>query len=262
MKKRFGRKFVIAFKGLVGFALFLCTWEAISRSPIGNQVLFPHPSAVLPTLIDMIASGELVQDVVASGRRVLLGFLAGAFPAVLLGILTGRSPGWSAYLDPLLQTLRSIPALALVPFGVFWFGIGETTKIVLVAWTVFFPVWVNTDAGIRNVSPLLTRAAASLGARGWRMLFLVHLPTALPYILTGLKVSLSAGIATLVAAELAGATLGVGYLIQVSQQVYRVDIMFVGLAALGVGNWLLVATLDWTIARCAPWYGAELSSRK
>jgi len=209
----------------------------------------------------MLASGDLASHIAASGRRVILGFLLGAFPAVMLGILTGRFSTWSGYLDPLLQTLRSIPALALVPFGVFWFGIGETSKIALVAWTVFFPIWVNTDAGIRNVSPLLTRAAASLGARGWRMLFLVHLPSALSYILTGLKISLSAGIATLVAAELAGAVLGVGYLIQESQQIFRVDVMFVGLLTLGVGNWLLVATLDVIIARLAPWYGAELASK-
>ena len=94
------------------------------------------------------------------------------------------------------------------------------------------------------------------------MLFLVHLPSALPYILTGLKVSLSVGIATLVAAELAGAIFGVGYLIQVSQQIFRVDVMLVGLIALGVGNCLLIAVLNWIIARLAPWYGAEQLSLK
>ncbi|MCL1916533.1 MAG: ABC transporter permease [Desulfovibrionaceae bacterium] len=256
------QKSVVAFRGFIGFVFFLCAWEATSRSPIGNLVLFPPPSSAIQVLFDMMSSGELTKHIVASGRRVLLGFLAGAFPAVLLGILTGHSSAWSSYLNPLLHTFRSIPPLALVPFGVFWFGIGETSKVALVAWAVFFPIWVNTDAGIHNISPLLTRAAACLGARGWRMLFLVHLPSALPYILTGLKVSLSVGIATLVAAELAGAIFGVGYLIQVSQQIFRVDVMLVGLIALGVGNCLLIAVLNWIIARLAPWYGAEQLSLK
>lgn len=244
-------------RGAAGLILFLLSWEAVSRSPFANAVLFPGPSTVIPALVSNLASGELVHHTVASGRRAIAGFFSGAIPAILLGTLTGRSRRWSGYLDPLLQILRSIPPLALVPFGVYWFGIGDLSKVVLVAWAVLFPVWVATDMGIRHVSPLLVRAAASLGAKEGQLLARVYIPAALPHILTGLKVSLSAGISTLVAAELAGAVFGLGYLIQISQQVFRVDLMFVGLIALGVGNWILISVMNFAIDRLAPWYAAE-----
>ncbi|MBV8537424.1 MAG: ABC transporter permease [Alphaproteobacteria bacterium] len=251
------RRLTLPIQGAIGLVVFVCLWEAVSLSPLANPVLFPSPISVVPSLIRMISTGELMDHVIASGRRAILGFMCGAIPGMLMGIATARSRTLSAYLDPLLQMFRSIPALALVPFGVFWFGIGETSKILLVGWTVFFPVWLNTEAGITEVSPLIVRAAASLGASGWRLLARVYLPAALPYIFTGLKISLSAGISTLVAAELAGAVFGVGYLIQVSEQVFRIDLMLVGLLALGVGNWLLVAGFNAAIAYMAPWYGAE-----
>jgi ABC-type nitrate/sulfonate/bicarbonate transport system permease component len=250
------------FRGAAGLILFLISWELVSRSPFANAVLFPGPSTIIPALISNIASGELAQHMVASARRAIAGFFCGAIPAILLGTLTGRSRRWSGYLDPLLQILRSIPPLALVPFGVYWFGIGDLSKIVLVAWAVFFPVWVATEMGIRHVNPLLVRAASSLGAKDVQMLSRVYLPAALPHILTGLKVSLSAGISTLVAAELAGAVFGLGYLIQISQQVFRVDLMFVGLIALGVGNWILVSAMNFAIDRLAPWYAAEARAQR
>ncbi len=251
------RRLTVLAQGIIGLLIFLSIWEAVSLSPLANPVLLPAPTSIVPSLIHVISTGELLEDVMASGRRAVLGFICGAIPGMLLGIGTARSAALSAYLDPLLQMFRSIPALALIPFGVFWFGIGETSKILLVAWTVFFPVWLNTEAGIREVSPLLVRAASSLGARRWRLLTHVYLPAALPYIFTGLKISLSAGISTLVAAELAGAVLGLGYLIQASEQVFRIDLMLVGLIALGVGNWILVTGFNAAIAYLAPWYGAE-----
>jgi NitT/TauT family transport system permease protein len=150
---------------------------------------------------------------------------------------------------------RAVPSLAFVPLAIFRFGIGEASKAFLIAWGVFFPVWVNTCIGVRDTSPLLSRAAASLGARGWRNFAYVVIPGALPFIIAGLRVSLS--VAVLVAAELAGAAFGVGYLIQMSQQVFRVDQMFVGLIVLGAMGFTADVLFERTVRRLLPWYGAE-----
>jgi ABC-type nitrate/sulfonate/bicarbonate transport system permease component len=129
--------------------------------------------------------------------------------------------------------------------------------LLLIAWGVFFPIWVSTYIGVRDASPLLQRAALSLGARGWRNMIFVVIPSALPLILAGMRVSLSVALVVLVAAELAGAVFGVGYLIQMSQQVFRVDQMFVGLLCLGFLGFLADRGFDCLIRLLFPWYGAE-----
>jgi NitT/TauT family transport system permease protein/sulfonate transport system permease protein len=126
---------------------------------------------------------------------------------------------------------------------------------------VFFPVWVNTYLGVRDTNPLLGRAAASLGARGWRKFAFVVIPGALPFIIAGLRVSLSVALVLLVASELAGAAFGVGYLIQMSQQVFRVDYMFVGLIVLGIMGVVADFLFEGAVRRLLPWYGAEKSLR-
>lgn len=244
-------------KGLIGIATFLAAWQFLSVTKMVDPVLLPPPTDIFKSSLELLQSGELAKHAAISARRAAGGFVVGALPAIVIGLLTARLPRLAAYVDPLLQMFRSIPPLALVPFGVFWFGIGETSKIALVAWSVFFPVWVNTEAGVREVSPLLVRAAFCLGAKRWQMFFFVHLPAALHYIITGLKVSLSAAISTLVAAELAGAVYGLGYLVQISQQVFRVDLMFVGLIALGMGSLIVNRVFDICVKALAPWYGGE-----
>lgn len=173
-----------------------------------------------------------------------------------------RLPRLHGLINPLVQMFRAVPALAFVPLAIFWFGIGEVSKIFLIFWGVLFPVWVNTYLGVRDTNPLLGRAAASLGARGWRMLLFVVLPGALPFILAGLRISLSVAMVLLVAAELAGAMFGVGYLIQMSQQVFRVDQMFVGLISLGVMGFGADFLFNRAVARLLPWYGAENGRRR
>jgi len=177
-------------------------------------------------------------------------------------VVMARLPGFGAFLHPLVQMARAIPALAFVPLAVFWFGIGETSKIFLIAWGVFFPTWVNTFIGVRDSNELLIRAGASLGARGWRMTAFVVLPSALPFIIAGLRISLSVALMILVAAELTGAVFGVGYLIQMSQMVFRVDQMFVGLLVLGLMGFATDALFTFVVEALLPWYGAERRMRR
>lgn len=243
--------------GLTGFAGFFLAWEALSRSGWVNPVMLPSPSVVAQSLWDLGQSGELLRHVSSSLWRATVGFAMGSGLGLLLGIAMARIGVLHQLLNPLMQMFRAIPSLAFVPLAIFWFGIGEVSKIFLIAWGVFFPVWVNTYLGVRDTNPLLGRAAASLGAQGWRLLLFVTLPAALPLIIAGLRVSLAIALVLLVAAELTGAMHGVGYLIQMSQQVFRVDQMFAGLILLGVMGYAADHLFERGVRRALPWYGAE-----
>lgn len=243
--------------GTLGMLVFFGAWELLSRSGWVNAIMLPAPSIVARSVVELVQSGDLQRHVLSSLWRAAVGFAIGLVLALLLGIAMARLPRLNSLLNPLVQMFRAIPALAFVPLAIFWFGIGEASKIFLIAWGVFFPIWVNTYLGTRDTSPLLSRAASSLGARGWRMLVFVTIPAALPFIIAGVRVSLSIALVVLVAAELTGAMFGIGYLIQMSQQVFRVDHMFVGLLFLGLIGFLADQLFDHGVRKLLPWYGAE-----
>lgn len=243
--------------GVLGVVVFFGGWELLSDLGAVNAVMVPAPSAIVRAALQLAASGDLAHHLLASLGRASLGFVLGGTLALVLGVAMARVSWLHATINPLVQMLRAIPSLAFVPLAIFWFGIGEGSKIFLIAWGVFFPVWVNTYLGVRNANPLLERAAASLGASRWRMLVFLTLPAALPFIIAGVRVSLSIALVVLVAAELTGANYGIGYLIQMSQQVFRVDNMFVGLILLGVLGFATDHLFDRAVRRLLPWYGAE-----
>ncbi|MDR2626278.1 MAG: ABC transporter permease [Zoogloeaceae bacterium] len=243
--------------GVSGVAAFLVVWEGVSRSGWINPIMLPAPSVVIQSAAELAVSGALLRHVLESLWRALLGFAIGSISGLLLGIAMARLPKLHSFLNPLVQFFRAIPSLAFVPLAIFWFGIGETSKIVLIAFGVFFPVWVNAYLGTRDTNPLLRRAAASLGARGWRMLLFLILPAALPFIIAGVRIGISTALVLVVASELTGAQFGVGYLIQLSQQVFRVDHMFVGLIMLGMLGFLFDSLFERGLAKWLPWYGTE-----
>jgi NitT/TauT family transport system permease protein/sulfonate transport system permease protein len=247
--------------GILGTLAFFGFWEALSRSGFVNEVMLPAPTTILRSAWALTLTGELPRHLGTSLLRAGAGFVAGAGLAIVLGVAMAQLPWLHATINPLVQMFRAVPSLAFVPLAIFWFGIGETSKIFLIAWGVFFPVWVNTYLGVRDTNPLLGRAAASLGASGWRRFVFVVIPGALPFIIAGLRVSLSVALVVLVAAELAGALFGVGYLIQMSQQVFRVDQMFVGLLVLGAMGFTADLVFERAVRWLLPWYGAEQTSR-
>ncbi|MDR2364317.1 MAG: ABC transporter permease [Zoogloeaceae bacterium] len=243
--------------GALGLLSFAILWEIVSRSGWINPVMLPAPSVIARSSVELAANGELQQHVLNSLWRAFLGFAIGSILGLLLGVAMARLPRLHSLLNPLVQIFRAIPSLAFVPLAIFWFGIGETSKVILIAFGVFFPVWVNTYLGARDTNPLFSRAAASLGARGWRMLVFLILPAALPFIIAGTRIALGSALVLLVASELTGAQFGVGYLIQMSQQVFRVDHMFVGLITLGLLGFLFDYLFVCGLRKFLPWYGAE-----
>ena len=145
--------------GLVLPALLLLLWEVLARFQITPPNLLPTPFAVLKALSDLAVTGELPGHIEITLLRVLLGFLLGTAVATVLGALTGYSPLWRRLLDPLFQSLRSIPSMAWIPLFVLWLGIFEASKVTLIAVGAFFPVYLNTMAGIQQVDRKLVEVA-------------------------------------------------------------------------------------------------------
>lgn len=245
-----GRSLVI---GTVGILCVVLLWEGLARSSSMPRGLFPPPTTVFVELWRRTLSGQVPTDVFTSLQRAAVGFGLGGGLGLCLGVLTGRLGAAAAALSPLLNTLRSIPSISLVPLAIVWFGLGERSKYFLVAWATLFPVWVNTHLGIRNVPRVLVWAARSLGAREPGLTMKVLIPAALPSIVNGLRVSVAIAYLALVASEMAGSTAGLGYRIQLSYQVLRVDVMLANLVVLGVLGSLSDRLLAHWIHRRFPW---------
>lgn len=207
--------------GLVLPALLLVLWEALSRFGIAPPNLLPAPSAVLRALRDLWMSGELWGHIEITLIRVGLGFLLGTVVATFLGALTGYSPFWRRLLDPCLQALRSIPSMAWIPLFVLWLGIFEASKVTLIAVGAFFPVYLNTMAGIQQVDRKLVEVARIHGYGGAALVRRVLLPATLPAYITGLRGGLGLAWMFVVAAEFMGASEGLGFLLIDGQQTGR-----------------------------------------
>lgn len=245
--------------GVAGVLLFLLLWEVAPRVVPGvNPKMFPPPSHVAAVFAEMSwGTGEIWPHLGASLLRALWGFLIGATLGVAAGVFTGHSTLLRQLSDPVLHGLRAIPAIAIVPLAIVWFGLGDLSKVMLIAWGTFFPVWVNTFIGVRDIPPVFMRSAATLGAGRASAVLKVALPAALPFVFAGLRQATAVAFVVLVAAELVGAEKGLGFLISFAHLVFRVDIMFVGLIYLGAIGFLADQLFAWALQRLFPWYGAE-----
>ncbi|RMX08676.1 ABC transporter permease [Corticibacter populi] len=245
--------------GSLGILLFLLAWEVAPRVIPGvNIKMFPPPSHIVGVFAQMTwTTGEIWPHLGASLLRALWGFLLGSIAGILVGVTTGRWLVLRQISDPVLHGLRAIPAIAIVPLAIVWFGLGDISKVMLIAWGTFFPVWINTFIGVRDIPQVYLRSAATLGTRPGAMLLQVALPAALPFIFAGLRQATAVAFVVLVAAELVGAEKGLGYLISFAHLVFRVDIMFVGLIYLGAIGFLVDQLFAWSLHRFFPWYGAD-----
>lgn len=212
---------------IVSPLLLLTLWEVASRTGLIPEHVLAAPSAVLRTLIGMVASGELPANLLVSFWRVAIGLGIGVTLGVALGIVAGLSRPGEVLVDPVLQIKRTIPVVALAPLFIVWFGIGETTKIALIAFATLFPVYLNLYNGIRGVDRRLVDAARSFGLRGLPLIVHVILPGALPSLLVGLRYALSVAIVMLVIAEQINASAGLGFLVNNARDFMRTDIIVV-----------------------------------
>lgn len=210
-------------------ALLLVSWQLASSSGWLTTRVLPAPDQVFRAAWTLAASGELWTHVKVSAGRALLGLAIGGSLGLLFGLLTGSFRIAETLLDSSFQMLRNIPALALIPLVILWFGIDETAKLFLISVSVFFPIYLNTFHGIRNVDPGLIEMARTYGLAGWRLYREVILPGALSSILVGLRFSLGLMWVILIVAETISAQSGIGYLTMNAREFLQTDVVLVGI---------------------------------
>ena len=207
--------------GLVVPAAGLAVWEALARFGLIDSTLVPPPSAVFGALQELAASGELGRHILATSWRVAQGFFWGVLAGTLLAAATGYAERARELLDPTIQALRNVPSIAWVPLFILWFGIFETSKVILIAVGVFFPVYLGLLSGITGVDRKLVEVGRMQRFGGWRMVTRILMPAALPSYATGLRSGLGLGWMFVVAAELMGASEGLGFLLVDGQQTFK-----------------------------------------
>ncbi len=214
-------------------AVAFLSWQAMSTF-IFNPFLIPPPLEVIRTAVPMVLSGEIVADVSISMVRVLVGFTTGSLAAIVLGVLLGRLRLLHDLLDPIIELLRYLSPTAMIPIAVIWFGIGEMSKYFLIFWGTFFIVLINTIAGVWRAPIVRQRAAECLGANQPQIFVLVVIPSATPYIVTGMRVAMASSFMSIIPAEILAADSGIGYLLQKSSMLLQTNRIFVALLTICV----------------------------
>jgi ABC-type nitrate/sulfonate/bicarbonate transport system permease component len=233
----------------VSLIVVILLWQAVGTlntwRHLYNPRLFPSPLGVIASAWHLAQSGVLWVDIYVSTLRVLEGTLAAAPIGVVIGMAIGRIRWAENTLEPVVELLRPIPPLALLPMIILWFGIGETSKVFFIAYSCFFVMYTSVVVGVRNIDPVMLRAGQSLGMSRLQLYRFVIVQAVLPDIMLGLRLGLSVGFLVIVAAEFIAADTGLGYLINYSRTWFRVSDMLVGAISLGIlgvaSNYLLVA---------------------
>lgn len=220
--------------GLLLPVALLALWHLLSTAGVFSPVQLPAPLAVLEAGIGLLSGGDLWTHVGISTQRVLIGFLVGAGLGLVAGSFIGLSRWGSTLVGPTIGAFRAVPSLAWVPLLLLWIGLGEDSKVTLVAIGAFFPVYTTVSAALQHVDRNLIEAARAFGLHGLRLLTTVQLPAVLPSVISGLRLALAQAWLFLVAAELLGASMGLGWLLTDSQNNGRTDRLLLAIVLLAV----------------------------
>lgn len=224
-----------AIRAIVTLATTAGLYEVLAYSGFFPQVLLPTIQTVAQTLMSMLADGSMFEHAAATLYRVLFGFCLALSLGIPLGILMARFKPVECFFLPLVSALMPIPSFSLVPLFMLWFGIGNTTTILIVFYAATFPVLFNTWSGVRSVNPLWLRAASAMGANEKKLFCKVILPGASPFIITGMRQAfLRSWIAVVGAEMIAGSDWGLGWVIFDAKEFLQADIMLASIAIIGL----------------------------
>ena len=242
-----------AIVGTVSVLLFLAVWQFVGASEIVRSDLISYPTEILHSLLAMIASGELGDNLIVTLQEFALGFVPAVFFGIGLGLLFALSKRVLYLIDPLFAALYTAPMIAFVPVLVVWFGVGMQSKAVITFLSAFIPIVINTRTGVAEVSETWIKALRAYGANRWQIITKGLLPGALPAIMAGLRLAVGRCIVSLIAAEMYVSVKGVGRLVQVystSDRAAEIFVLVIVISSLGFCGVLLIRKIESLIA---PW---------
>jgi ABC-type nitrate/sulfonate/bicarbonate transport system permease component len=254
--RRLGRQrwFVV----LRAFAVFALLWWGAAAWN-GNPLQLPSPLSVAAALVELAADGEIFDHALISSTRLLIALAVSMALAIPLGFWMGRSRRAEAFIDPLVEMLRPISGIAWLPLALFIFGVGDVLPVFIMVYVGFFPILLNTVAGVRQVDPKLIAAAETMGVNRRALLTRVLVPSALPSVIVGVRLAFAASWAAIVAAELIGAPSGLGFAIEWYRQLLMTPKVFAFILAIGVVGYLCDLALRKLQQVLTPWSdGMEL----
>jgi ABC-type nitrate/sulfonate/bicarbonate transport system permease component len=247
------------FGSVIRIAAYLslaAAWELLSRSGATNSFLLPPLSAVLSSLF-LNGSRILLEDIPLSLQRVLVGFFLTALTAIPLGVALGRSPRLRYFFLPLLQVIRPIPPIAWIPISILWLGLGNAASYFITMLASFFPVLMNSYLASLRIEPEHLHAARSLGASRRQLYLEVALPAVAPQIFSGLRIGLGVAWMSLIASEIASSNGGLGYRMQVHQEMLQIDRVLAGMLVIGAVGWMMDGLIALVQSRILPWHKAK-----
>jgi NitT/TauT family transport system permease protein len=224
--------------------VLFAVWELAARAHWIDVRFFPAPSSIAVTMGGMIANGTLLANALTTLERLAIGIVAGGVPALLIGLAMGLYRPVYAIVDPLISATYPVPKSAILPLILLVFGLGEPSKIAMVAIGMFYPVVINTAAGVREIDRMYFDVGHNFGARGWAVFRTIAFPGALPVIMTGVKLGVGLGLILIAIAEMVGAQSGLGFLIWNAWQIMQVNVMYVGLITIAIIGFVLTVVLN------------------
>lgn len=230
-------------RAIVSVVVVLAVWELSVRLLQPNSLIVVGPTAIVEAFIDLYQAGTLVTDISVSLRQFVLGFGLATLVGVPLGLIMGASELINDYADPWLTALYATPNIALAPLFIIWLGLGDPSHIAIIALAAFFPIIINTIAGVQAVHSDLREVGIAYHANARETFMQVDLPGSMPYIFTGLRLAVARGLVGVVVADLFGSTAGLGHLILNASQIFRTADVFVGVVTLAV----LGVTITWIL---------------
>lgn len=247
---RGGKKYAIKIFPLV-FLLFL--WETAGWLKLLNDSFLPPPSAILAEFVRLTNSGILVTNFLGSILRVTVGFGIAVSLGVAVGIILGLVPSFGAAITPIIELIRPIPPIAWIPIAILWFGLGNRSAVFIIFIGAFFPIFVNTYAGMKSISHYYINTALSFGAGKRLILTDIILPAAAPQILIGIRVGIGTAWMSVIASEMVGTHEGLGYAIQLGRIMLDTKAVIVNMILIGLVGWLMNRFVLWLERRLIGW---------
>jgi len=237
--------------------ILLAIWEILARTKTINPLFWPPPSSLWETARDLFTKNDLWGDIRISLYRILAGFVVGTIPGIILGLAMGLFWPVRVFFMPLAAAIYAVPKIAILPLVIIALGIGESSKIAIVALSIFFLVVLNTMSGVMEIDRTYRDVAVNLGANRFELFWTVALPGALPAIFTGMRLALGFALIVIVGTEFLAADKGIGYMIWQNYQTLRIRQMFVGLIVTGLMGWVLTLLLNGIERLAMPWRASD-----